>query len=274
MNMNISTKRGALAFPRGAKAAFASLTVIVLALPLASCEKNAVQDITGPVAASRIKFYNFGVNAPAVNFYANDAKLTAISSTSGNESTSGVAYGSVGSGGFYSAIAPGSYTLSGKIAAAADKDVAISQLTTTIADGKSYSFYQSGFYDAASKKSDGFIVEDSFSPTIDYSVATVRFVNAIANSSPMTLYAKNTTTGVEQAVGGAVSYKSAGAFTDLPGAVYDLSTRVAGSSTNAIVRTAVSFSPGRVYTISGRGDMTVTSTTAATRPFLDNTLNR
>ena len=268
MNMNSAKQRSV------SKSAFASLAILLLASPLASCDKNAVQDITGPVAASRIKFFNFGVNAPAVNFYANDAKITAISSSSGIESTSGVAYGSPGSGGFYSAIAPGAYTLSGKIAATTDKDLAISQVNATIADGKSYSFYQSGFYDAASKKIDGFLVEDPISPTIDYSVAVVRFVNAISNSSPMTLYAKNQTTGEEIAVGGPVAYKSAGAFTNLPGAVYDLSTRVAGSSTNAIVRTAVSFSAGRVYTISARGDMTVTSTTATTRPFLDNTLNR
>jgi hypothetical protein len=45
-------------------------------------------------------------------------------------------------------------------------------------------------------------------------------------------------------------------------------------TTNAIARTAVSFSAGKVYTISARGDMTVVSTTATNRPFLDNTANR
>jgi hypothetical protein len=75
-------------------------------------------------------------------------------------------------------------------------------------------------------------------------------------------------------VGGPVAYKAGGAFTSLPGGVYDLATRYAGSTTNAIVRTAVSFSPGRVYTIGARGDITITSTTATNRPFLDNTANR
>src|SRR5439155_7466238 len=110
--------------------------------------------------------------------------------------------------------------------------------------------------------------------TIDFSASSVRFVNAISNSSPMTLYAKNTTTGVEVAVGSVVAYKAAGAFTPLPGAVYDLSTRVAGSATNVITRTGVSFSAGRVYTVGARGDITVTSTTATNRPILDNTANR
>jgi hypothetical protein len=79
---------------------------------------------------------------------------------------------------------------------------------------------------------------------------------------------------VEVPVGGAVAYKSGGAFTALPNAVYDLSTRYVGSTTNVITRTAVSFSAGKVYTIGARGDITVVSTTLATRPQLDNTANR
>jgi hypothetical protein len=56
--------------------------------------------------------------------------------------------------------------------------------------------------------------------------------------------------------------------------VYNLAARYAGSTTSAISRAAVSFEEGTVYTIGARGDITVTSTTAATRPFLDNTANR
>lgn len=164
--------------------------------------------------------------------------------------------------------------MAGKIAAATDKDLAISNLPATLEDGKSYSFYQSGFYDATAKSVDAFIVEDAFVPQIDYSVAYVRFVHAISNANPMTLYARNTTTGDSVAVGAEVSYKSAGAFTALPQGVYDLRTRYAGVSTNAISRTGVSFLAGRVYTIGARGDITVTSTTATNRPFLDNTANR
>ena len=52
------------------------LLVLAAGVLLASCDKNAVQDITGPETGTRIKFFNFGVNAPSVNFYANDAKLT------------------------------------------------------------------------------------------------------------------------------------------------------------------------------------------------------
>ena len=251
-----------------------SIAMLLCAVALTACEKNAVQDITGSLPGARIKFFNFGTNAPAVNFYANDSKITAITSATGVEAVTGVSSGGVGSGGFYSAIQPGAYTFTGKIAAAVDKDLVVSRATATLVDGKAYSFYISGIYNTATKTAEAFLVEDPFVDTLDYTVAYVRFVNAIPNANPMTLYARNPTTGVELPVGGAVAYKAGGAFVALPGAVYDISTRYAGSTTNVITRTGVSFSVGKVYTIGARGDITVVSTTLATRPQLDNTANR
>jgi hypothetical protein len=251
-----------------------SIAVLLSAVVLASCGGDGVQNLMSAAPGASIKFFNFGVNAPGVNFYANSTKITAISSTSGVESTLGTAYSGVGNGGFYSGVAAGQYTLTGNIAAAVDKDLAVSSVAATVADSKYYSYYLSGFYDATAKKVDAFIVEDPFPTTTDFTVTLVRFVNAISNANPMTLYAKNTTTGVEVAVGAPVSYKGAGAFVALPGGVYDLNTRYAGSTTNVIARAGVSFSAGRVYTIGSRGDITVVSTTATNRPSLDNTANR
>lgn len=250
------------------------VTALLLAAALTACDKNAVQEIAGPPEASRIKFFNFGVNAPGVNFYVDNTKFTAISSTSGVESTNGVAYGSVGSGGFYASIAPGSFTVTGRIAATVDKDLVIASIPATIVAGKSYSVYLSGFYNTTTKLSDGFIVPDDYPAQIDYTVALVRFVHGIANANPLTLYAKNTTTTTELPVGAEISYKGAGAFVSLPAGVYDLGARYTGVGTNAFVRTAVSFVAGRVYSINARGDITVTSTTATNRPFLDNTAIR
>jgi hypothetical protein len=253
---------------------FKHFAMLLCVVALTACDKNAVQDITGSLPASRVRFFHFGVNAPGVNFYANANKVTAISSSTGSESTTGTVYGGVGSAGFYSAMDPGQYSFTGRIAATVDKDVPILTVPLTLADGKAYSVYMSGFYNTTAKTVEGFAVEDDFSPTIDFAVASVRFVNAISNSNPMTMYAKNTTTLVEVPVGGLVAYKAAGNFTNLAPGTYDLSTRVSGSSVNTIVRTGVVFASGRVYTISARGDITVSSATATNRPFLDNTANR
>ena len=128
--------------------AFAALLGAAL---LSSCDKDAVQQLTGPVPGAQIKFFNFGVNAPGVNFYANDRKITAVLSATGTESTTGTVYGGAGASGFYSAIDPGQYTLAGKIAATVDKDLAVSTVPATLEDGKFYSFFMSGFYNTTTK---------------------------------------------------------------------------------------------------------------------------
>jgi hypothetical protein len=264
------------------------LTLALLAAAtLAACSKDGIQSLAGPTAGSYVKFFNFGVNSPSVNFYANDVKVTAVSSTSctppttppnpacvaaGIESTNGTAYGSVANGGLYSSIAPAQYSFAAKVSAAADNGLAIAKLTSALTDGKYYSLYTSGVYDATAKSTDSFILEDAFPAAIDFTQSYVRFVNAVYNAAPMTLYAKSTVTSAETAVGATVAYKSGGAFTALPAGVYDLNTRTAGSSTNVVTRTAVSFVAGRVYTVSARGDLV--STVTANKPALDNTANR
>ena len=257
------------------------IAALLCAGVLSACSKDPVRDISGPPpAASRVRFFNFGVNAPSVNFYANTTKMTAIqNSTDGVEATTGVAYGGVGSGGAYAAIAPGPYTFTGKIAATIDKDLSISPLAATIEDGKYYSYYMSGIYNSTTKTVDAFVVEDPVVAPTDFSVATVRFVHAISNANPMTLYAKSTVApNTEYMIGAEVAYKGAGAFTAIPAGVYDLSTRYTGLTTNAMTRTGVSFVFGRVYTVTARGDITVAATTTAcgatNKTCLDNTANR
>jgi hypothetical protein len=265
---------------------YASLALALCAVSLAACGDTATQDITAPVTGAGVKFFNFSVGSPGVNFYANDVKVTAIGSTTcsppsdttavcrttGAEPTTGTAYGAAGNSSLYNQIAAGQVTLAGKIAATTDKGLAIASLPAQLDNNKFYSLFLSGAYDATAKKTDAFIVEDAIPATPDFTQAYVRFVNAISNSQPMTLFAKSTVTGTESAIGGAIAYKAAGAFTAVPAAVYDLSTRAAGSTTNVVTRTAVSFVAGHVYTIAARG--TIGSTVTANQPALDNTANR
>lgn len=262
------------------KTSYKFILALLSAAAVAGCGDNAVQKITEVPPGAYVKFFNFGINAPAVNFYANTTKITAVTSTSGIESTLGTAYpvagvGGAGNGGFYSGIAPGQYTLTGNISATTDKDLAISSLSATLADGKYYSYYLSGFYNTTAKTIESFMVEDPFIANFDYTAAYVRLVNASSNSQPLTLYATNTTTKAEVPVGASVAYKSAGAFTALPEGIYNLNARTSGSSTNAVTKTAVSFLAGRVYTVAALGDITLsTSGSAATRPVFNVTPNR
>lgn len=250
------------------------LLILPLITILSGCEKNTIPVISTPTTGARIKFYNFSLNSPGVNFYANEKKMTAIQSTTGIEAITGVAYGSVGPASNYAAIEGGEYIFKGQIAAAKDKDLAIASLITTVETDKYYSLYTCGFYNTVAKTSDTFILEDKL-PAVDNSVTYVRFVNGIPNAnSGMDFMVKNNTTSVETVIATNVAYKSGADFVKLLPGVYTIYTRYPGINTNLITRADVSFVIGRVYTISSRGDMTVVSTTATNRPFLDNTANR
>lgn len=251
------------------------LATLLCAVAFAACEKDAVQVLpTDAPQSSRIKFFNYGVSAPGVNFYADETKMTAVLSATGNEATTGVAYGGVGNGGAYSSIAPGTYSITGRIAATTDKNLPIATISATIADGRFYSLYLTGFYNTAAKTVDAFVLEDVYPAEIDFSIAQARFLHTISNANPLTLYGVNTTTGDTLLIADAVAYKSASSFTELPPGIYNLVARYPGDPVNTIVSTSVTLAGGKVYTIGARGDITITSTTAATRPLLDNTANR
>ena len=257
------------------------IAVLMGAALLASCsifDETAVQDITGPAPVdSRIKFFNFGVNSPGVNFYADDVKMTAISNSrctapvpadtaacraAGIESTTGIVYAGQSAGGLYSAIAPGPHTFTGRIAAATDNGLAISTLPATVENGKYYSLYQSGIYNTTTKTVDAFIIEDAL-PTgpIDFTKAQVRFVNAISNGTgDLNLFATNTVTTTETAVGGATAYKAAGAWVALDEGIYNIRVAYTGAGTSLITRNTLNLSGGRAYTITARGSTATAST--------------
>jgi hypothetical protein len=253
----------------------------------AACEKNAVQVLDDPDAGNgaNVKFFNFSVGSPSVNFYVNDQKVTAVSATgcavlddtnrqeclsSGRESTAGVAYGSGGNGAnvYYSDVAPGQVTITGRIAAATDKNLVIANIPASIEAGKFYSYYMSGIYNTTAKTADAFIVEDVMPPQ-SFDSAYIRFVNASSTTQPMTLFATNRANNEQTAIGGPVAYKSASGFVAIPAGSYDLATRNAGSTTNVFTRAQVNFAGGRAYTLTARGN-----TATASTMFIDNTANR
>jgi hypothetical protein len=255
------------------------LTLLFGAALVASCGDSANQVIAGPEpnAGTRIRFFNFSLNAPGVHFYAGDVKVAGAAEVGftqdahlgtaigGTESVTGTICGGVTSGGYYNSIAAGPYTFNARIAPVTDNGLKIANLNTTIVTGKMYSVFLSGLYDPVAKTTDAFIVEDPVSPTYDWNNVQVRFVNGSYNSSPMTLYAKNQTTLTETALGGDVTYKGAGAFVTLVPGIYDF--RAAVGTANPFTRLAVTLTAGKIYTITARGS-------ATSGAFLDNTANR
>lgn len=266
---------------------YSFLLLLAAVATAAACEKNAVQILDDPDAGNgaNVKFFNFAVGSPQVNFYVNDQKVTAISTTAcfilddtnrdaclsaGREATTGVAYGSAGNGpnAYYSDVAAGQVTITGRIAATTDKNLVIANAPATVEAGKFYSYYMSGIYNTTAKTSDAFIVEDVMPPE-SFEVAYVRFVNASSTTQPMTLFVTHRVTTEVTPIGGPVAYRSASGFVAVTPASYDLATRTANSATNVFTRAQITFAPGRAYTITARGN-----TATASTMLLDNTANR
>jgi hypothetical protein len=264
-----------------------ALTAMLLSTLIYSCKKNGVQVIdetVDPSTVAQIKYFNFGVSVPSVNFYANGTKVTGISSTTGAESAAGTATGGVYPQSGYTVLPGGAYSFKAQIpaAATADPNLAIVTLNQTLENGKRYTLYTSGIYNTTEKKSDGFIIEDKL-PVYNNAVAYVRLVNTISNApNNMSLYMKNTgaTPPVTdpQLIANNIAYKTASDFIAVPIGIYELYIRYPSApTTNVISRNStsvVNLAGGKVYTFATRGDITVTSTTATTRPQIDFTTNR
>lgn len=255
------------------------IALVLGAAALAACGSNGQTDITAPAPSAKVLFFNEALGSPGVNFFSDSTKLTATSTAAGKPSPIGTAFSQVAAGGFYTGIGSGQHTVSARLSdtTAANLNVMTSSVNTTVADGKSYSYYQVGVYNATAKMADAFFVEDPIPATWDYTVANVRLVNAIYNANPGTLTITNADTSIHPTpppvvIGGAIAYKTAGAFVAvLPGS-YNVS--VAGLGATPVTRGNVALTAGRYFTITARGDMTVTSSTATTHPTLDLQPNR
>src|SRR2546423_14985140 len=125
---------------------YKTFAALLCAVVLGACDKNAPVEISTPfTSGAQVRFFNFGPSAPSVNFYANDAKVTAVLSGTGVESTTGTTVGNPAAGGMYTAVTPGQDTLSGRVPGTATQG---SSISTTREDGKDYSYYQRGIYSA------------------------------------------------------------------------------------------------------------------------------
>jgi len=254
---------------------------ILLSSLLFSCKKEGIHEVpTNSVdGGGQIKFFNFGIGSPSLNFYANDGKITAVISTTDREATTGLAYGSVFPTLSYNFLPAGDYNFKGIVPSLAtdNPNTVVSSIKSPVAAGKFYSLYTCGIYNTSTKTTDAFIIEDKI-PAISAVTASIRFVNTISNAkSGFDLVLRNTTTLTELVVANNVGYKSTSEFAEVPNGTYDIYARYPNTTANVISRTGtstVAIVAGRSYTISSRGDMTVTGSTAVNRPFLDNTPNR
>lgn len=266
------------------KRKYINLAAMLLLSLTFGCKKAEIRTIDQIIDSStpQIKFFNFAVNGPSVNFFGNGNKIGGVVSATGSEATTGIAYGGVFPASNYSALSAGSYTFKAQIPSTAttDANLAIATVTGNLAANKYYSLYTSGLYNTTAKTSDAFIVEDAL-PAVDNTQAYIRLVNTVPNATAgISLYAKSTATGgTETLISTSTEYKTGSAFVAIPAGNYELYGRYASTpTTNLIVRngtSVVGLVAGKVYTITAKGDATIATTgTAANRISFDFLANR
>ncbi len=252
--------------------------VVLVPLLLNSCKDEAVLDINEPIAGARIRLYNFSINAPSVNFYANDTKISAALSQTGTESINGVSFGGTYPANQY-ALAPGGENI---IRATTSSTITTTTPNLTIASvvhklelDKYYSVFISGIYNTTDKKSDAFVVEDNFPIALDTARAFIRIVNPCPNTTLKLVLTKTTVvTGQppiieDLQVATGVAYKGASQFFGFKPGAYSITVTDEATGKTAI-RAATSFLKERVYTLALRGNIL----TGSPATFVDNTVNK
>ena len=146
--------------------------VLVLGIFVASCEENAIPELTTPVTENmaRAKFFFHSDAAPAANFFINGEKVTAAGSTTDGDEQ-GLSYKAVYPSNAYAIVPTGSAEIT-----AEDLDGGIIASTqATLNPDENYSVYLVGTED----NFEIFVMEDNL-PADDEVKIYWRFVNTMA----------------------------------------------------------------------------------------------
>lgn len=271
------------------------LILSVISISFLACEKTAVVDITVPYNGAQFKVYNFaftrsapatGASAVTFNSYANDVKFAAVVSTTNAEGAAGLGVGGVSPARGYSLVPAGSNVVFKAITPVNavpnatygfGPGLEIANVVASVENGKNYSFYVNGFFDPATKKADGFVIEDKL-PSPDTSAAYIRLVNPAPNTTGLSLDLIRTVkiNGVDVVetttpITG-VAFKTGSEFVRVPSGTYTLKCIDVATGKSIARTTATSLLKNRVYTFTVRGDLV--GTTSYPTLFLDFTENR
>ncbi len=237
---------------------------------LGACDKISISERDSPVTGAKLKFIAASPNAPQMNFFLNNAKVSAV-----NSSTTNVEQGFGFGGNFpsleYTTVTPGSGTLSIAVppASTLDPNAVLFTGPVSFEDNKFYTIAAVDAYDVANKKVNTIVINDVL-PAQDTSKAFVRFINLIPNSPAVTIV----TTANNNPVVSNVAYKSSTDFVVAPnpGISTGLTIKDAATGVNLSGNFSFTFNKGRVYTIFTRG--LIGTTTGANIPGITLYVNR
>ncbi|MBX0332660.1 DUF4397 domain-containing protein [Pontibacter sp. HSC-14F20] len=246
--------------------AIKSLAILATGFFLSACEENAIEEHYEPVTAgAHIKLVHAAQQAPMVNMYLDNSKITALAPTSGGIVT-GLSYG--GTAVFpasygYANVSGGSYNLQiiDTTSARGSADV-VSNAPVNLNNGATYSAFLIGKAGAF----ETLLVQDEL-PVPNNAKAYIRFVNVMVDAPTnfdVKAVRKATVETPETVitVGTNIAYKGNTAYVEIEPGTYDFPIYAAGSETPYTTMTGVAPTGGRVYTLYTRGDYTLTPATS------------
>jgi len=230
----------------------------------------------------QVRFYNFVMNGPTVNFYANGIKSTSIVSATGEEAATGVGWGGthpsigyveipVGTNVKIDAITPKNMVIPANNINNYEKSLLAASLTIPKVEGlKQYSVYLCGLWDKVTQKGKAFYIEDQL-PGVDTSKVFMRFVNSgVEEAGPLRFVVTNRDTLIGSfIISESIPYATATSFVAVPYGVYDL--KLYTMQGDSLIRNGITLNPDRVHTFALRGNI-LSKTPIA--PFIDNVQNR
>ncbi|MDX5483291.1 MAG: DUF4397 domain-containing protein [Hymenobacteraceae bacterium] len=236
-----------------------SFAVLAAGFMLGSCEENAIDNFSQPVnSGAFIKFAHAAPEAPAVNFYLDNSKISALApNNSGEEQGLGYESGSIFPASYgYSNVEAGSRTLQA-ITTATEGNAVVASTSVSLEQGSYYTSFLIGAPDAY----ETLFIKDEL-PAENYSQSHIRFVNLVQNApasydAEVVLKATSETPETRISLGNDVAYKGNTAYVAMgaQGSYEVVFNTVDGDGEEVTVK-STSFSPtaGRVYTIILRGD--------------------
>ncbi|WP_242927873.1 DUF4397 domain-containing protein [Pontibacter vulgaris] len=240
-----------------------SFAILAAGFLLGACEKNTIEEHFAPFeSGAHIKMIHAAQDAPMVNMYLGNEKVTALAPTVTITDTiiTGLSY--AGTAVFpasygYANVPAGNYNVQ-MIDTTSKKGsaVVVSTASVNLNDKTPYSAFLIGTTGAF----ETLLIEDKL-PEGNYSKAYIRFVNVMAGAPAnfdMSAVRKATADkpSTTTVIGTNVAYKGNTAYVEIEPGTYDFPIYVSGSTTAYTTMTGVAPTAGRVYTLYTRGNYT------------------
>lgn len=277
------------------------ITTCLFLLVITSCKKTVLKQMSNPATGVQIKLIHAAPGVPALDAFVNGIHITPnvnVSVTDNAVPTSivtGYSYLGLFPVSNYAVVASGNTTI--KIATSTPVPALVSKqtvtpgstvgnITQTTVDGSAYSVFTIGLPGSATAGLTTKIVEDKF-PAVMSGKAYIRLAQLIPNGAAVDIAGTYTPTGAAAIVKTLISNVGYANVTDfvavdvnaLSSTSYTFQMYLTGTTTKlGAVSAAISLTPGRYYTIIGRGlaaDYVVPGAgitlKASTRPVLPTT---